>query len=359
MENKLEVNLDEKRKVIKTDSYAMSIGELVNMYKDGELILRPEYQRYFRWKNEQKSKLIESILIGLPLPTFFMAQDKNGLLEVVDGMQRLSTIFDFIGVLGEEHKSQAGYSVFDELSGGLYYLNEFSGKAWRDFTNRIQIDFKRSKIQIVIMLRETDSDAKFELFQRLNSGGTSISGQELRNAIMASESNEMLAWIDELASVEDFRSTCNLPDSSVASRYDMELVLRFIVFLSKYADEFKKFNSVDVFLTHILRNMIRDGVSIYKAEFDDLFKKTFTKIKETNLEKPFISSQGKFSIGRFEAIALGVAMNIEEIEATKLRDKIELLNDQDDFKDNIGAGINAKKRTLALAEFGNKYFSNI
>lgn len=74
----LESLLDTKKKDVKTDQYPMSIGEIVGMYQRGELILRPQYQRYFRWSREQKSKLVESILIGLPLPSFFMAQDESG-----------------------------------------------------------------------------------------------------------------------------------------------------------------------------------------------------------------------------------------------------------------------------------------
>jgi uncharacterized protein with ParB-like and HNH nuclease domain len=70
-EEALEDLLDLKKKDVKTDQYPMSIGEIVGMYQQGELILRPQYQRYFRWSDEQKSKLIESILIGLPLPSFF------------------------------------------------------------------------------------------------------------------------------------------------------------------------------------------------------------------------------------------------------------------------------------------------
>jgi hypothetical protein len=77
----LEGILDTVRKDVKTESYPMSIGELIGMYEKNEIILRPEYQRYFRWTKEQKSKLIETVLIGLPLPSFFMAQDENGTLD--------------------------------------------------------------------------------------------------------------------------------------------------------------------------------------------------------------------------------------------------------------------------------------
>ncbi len=112
--------LDKVRKDVKTESYSMSIGELIGMYEKDEIILKPEYQRYFRWTHEQKSKLIESVLIGLPLPSFFMAQDEKGSWEVVDGMQRLSTIFDFTGVLKESNKLQGHYERFENLSDDLF-----------------------------------------------------------------------------------------------------------------------------------------------------------------------------------------------------------------------------------------------
>lgn len=157
----LENVLDNARQTVKTDSYPMSLGELASMYERGEIILRPEYQRYFRWTSDQKSKLIESILIGLPLPSIFVSQDDNGNWEVVDGMQRLSTIFDFMDILNKKTTNNAFYKKFGEISDELYYLGDFSGKKWKDLGRRIQLDFKRTKIQITILLRETDLEAKF------------------------------------------------------------------------------------------------------------------------------------------------------------------------------------------------------
>ncbi len=82
-----------------TDGYAMSIGELVSNYKEGEIIINPNFQRKFRWSQYQRSKLIESILIGVPIPSVFVYQNKDGKWEVVDGVQRLSTIIEFMGEL--------------------------------------------------------------------------------------------------------------------------------------------------------------------------------------------------------------------------------------------------------------------
>jgi uncharacterized protein with ParB-like and HNH nuclease domain len=304
----LEGILDTARKDVKTESYPMSIGELVGMYEKDEIILRPEYQRYFRWTHEQKSKLIESVLIGLPLPSFFMAQDENGNWEVVDGMQRLSTILDFTGVLKDENKKQGNYERFDKLANDLFYLDGFADKGWDDFSRRIQLDVKRTKVQLTILLRETNLDAKFELFQRLNSGGTFISGQELRNAIMAGESPKMLAWFEELADDEAFVEVVGLSDKDKSTRYDMELVLRFMVFLSEHGSNLKDYKSIDVFLTHVLREFIKDKKFDYKGKkmlFENTFKKIYTVYGKDALRVKSSPGSGKFSISFFEAVALG------------------------------------------------------
>lgn len=98
----LQEEIDEKSKEIYTDGYPMSIGELISLYKDGELDIRPEFQRFYRWSLLQKSKLIESILLGIPIPSIFVSQRDDGVWDVVDGLQRLATIFEFVGILKDE-----------------------------------------------------------------------------------------------------------------------------------------------------------------------------------------------------------------------------------------------------------------
>src|SRR5687767_8500994 len=95
----LEGQIDEARRAISSDGYPMSIGELTNLYRDGELKIRPEFQRFFRWTELQKSRLVESLLLGIPLPSIFVAQTESGQWELVDGLQRVSTILQLQGEL--------------------------------------------------------------------------------------------------------------------------------------------------------------------------------------------------------------------------------------------------------------------
>ena len=359
-EEALEALLDTKKKDVKTDQYPMSIGEIVGNYQRGELILRPQYQRYFRWSDEQKSKLIESILIGLPLPSFFMAQDESGNWEVVDGMQRLSTIFDFMGELSGENVKQEGYKRFERLCDDLFYLDAFGGKSWGDLSRRIQLDFKRAKIQLIVLLRETSSDAKFELFQRLNSGGTAISGQELRNAILAGENNKFLKWLEELAKYDAFVKVTALSPHDMEIRYDMELVLRFLVLLSPYKNELKRFNSLDVYLTHVMREFLREKRFDYEGK-KTLFCETFNTILRIGgigaLRYKDVPGRGKFSISFFEAVALGIAQNIGNLPSDPiLKRKFNDVGKEKIYRDASASGKNTNTRIITLFELGGKYF---
>ncbi len=94
--------VEEQRKLVHTDGYPMSIGELASIYKEEELDLHPEFQRLFRWSIGQRSRLIESLLLGIPVPSIFVYQRESGVWDVIDGWQRLSTIFEFMGILRDE-----------------------------------------------------------------------------------------------------------------------------------------------------------------------------------------------------------------------------------------------------------------
>ena len=146
----LQGEIDTRRRAIKTDSYAMSLGELMNLYQSRELDLHPDFQRFFRWTDEQKTKLIESILLGIPLPPVFVSQRKDGVWDVIDGLQRLSAIFQFAGILQGENGTQSPSLKLKKAK----YLPSLEGKEWENSKDQDspdalapqqRIDIKRSK----------------------------------------------------------------------------------------------------------------------------------------------------------------------------------------------------------------------
>ena len=99
MTSRLETEITNGRLEIAADTISMSISELTNLYHEGVLVIRPEFQRLFRWSQEQKSRLVESVLLGIPLPSLFVSQSDEGKWELVDGLQRVSTLLELQGHL--------------------------------------------------------------------------------------------------------------------------------------------------------------------------------------------------------------------------------------------------------------------
>ena len=103
--------IETARTEIVSDGYEMSVGEILNLYRDNEITINPEYQRLFRWDESSKTRFIESLLLGIPIPPIFVFQEENGVWELIDGLQRLSTIFQFAGILRGERAAELGELV--------------------------------------------------------------------------------------------------------------------------------------------------------------------------------------------------------------------------------------------------------
>ncbi len=160
----LQSEIDKARAEIRTDGYPVSIGEWISIYERKELDIHPEFQRFFRWTPKQKSRLIESILLGIPIPQVFVAQRPDGVWDVVDGLQRLSTIFQFVGILRDENRAVLEPLTLESTA----YLPSLAGLRWQDddhpdqsLTNAQRLLIKRAKIDVSIILKESDEQTKF------------------------------------------------------------------------------------------------------------------------------------------------------------------------------------------------------
>jgi Protein of unknown function DUF262 len=123
----LQDQISSRAKEIHTDGYGMSIGEVMSMYKDGDLDIHPEFQRIFRWDMGQKSRLIESILLGIPIPPIFVSQRDDGIWDVIDGVQRLSTILQFVGI----YRDHLDKLTLAEPLLATEYLPDLEGYRWQ------------------------------------------------------------------------------------------------------------------------------------------------------------------------------------------------------------------------------------
>ncbi|WP_295168130.1 DUF262 domain-containing protein [uncultured Brevundimonas sp.] len=320
METPLELQLAKARQQIASDGYPMSVGELTNLYRDGELIIRPEFQRFFRWTQVQKARLVESLLLGIPLPSIFVAQTERGIWEVVDGLQRLSTIFELQGEL----RSSDGNLVPPLELKATKYLPDLEGKFWvaEDLSNSLtdaqRLDIKRSKIDIKIIKRESSTQTKFDLFQRLNSYGTQLNAQEMRSALLVAASPEFFSRVERLASLEDFRASVSLSEKQIEERYDLELVTRFLVLhnwpsLRMTATALRDLPQILDDASVELATSYPDGFEDLETVFEETFRIIAANGDEDALRRWDPAKQevrGPFLTSAFEIIALGLAYNI-------------------------------------------------
>jgi len=364
----LQSEIDKTRAEIRSDGYAVSIGEWMSIYERGELDIHPEFQRFFRWSLRQKSRLIESLLLGIPVPQIFVAQRADGIWDVVDGLQRLSTIFELAGILLDEKKGRLPPLTLE----GTTYLPSLAGRRWEDdshpdqslsSTQRLLI--KRAKINVSIILKESDEMAKYELFQRLNTGGSMLSDQEVRNSILVMMNLQLYKWLRELSRDPNFITCAALSDRAIDEQYDMELVSRFVVFRTMTPSALRRVGDVGEFLTDKAKVLAQDKSFDYKKE-EAAFRETFALLAKTLEDNSFRrydrSKQrfvGGFSVSAFEALAIGLGYNpkVASADPTRIEKGVKSMWHDKEFVDNSGSGIRASSRIPKIVPYGRALFT--
>lgn len=352
-------------KEFKTDGYPMSIGEIINLYENSEMVINPNFQRFFRWSQAQKTRFIESILLGIPTPAIFVYQRDDGVWELVDGLQRISTILEFVGKL----KDAQDVPVPPSALIGTKFLPSLDGVTWegaaqdaKPLPKPLQLDFKRSKIKVEIIQKESDANAKFEVFQRLNTGGTFLSEQEVRNCLLVMLNQPAFEWLEAASHFDKFEESLSLTDRAISERYDMELALKYFA-LSRYELGGK---DVSEFLTDSVEKLFVEQ-NIATASELARFKKLFTLLINATGESAFRKYsnqrfQGRFLDSAFEPIALGLGYNLDAYDENDpsdialVGDKIKSLWSIPEMLANVGSGSNAKIRIPRLVNLGRDHF---
>lgn len=241
-----------------------SIYELYRKYKKQQLVLEVDFQRNTVWGPKQKCELIESILMGLPLPIFYFKQQNNSTYVVVDGKQRLSTLFEFLN---------NGFTLKS-----LKILKFLNGKKFKDLTDELgiyQSQLEDYQVYSHVILPPTPDKILFDIFDRVNRGGTKLNKQEIRNALYHGRGLKMITAVTKS---EEFVKATRIEykkDSRMKGSY---LVTRFLAF-------YLLFNGL----------LDKDGKQYeYTGDLDDLIEVTLTKLNQTLLEE--LEQIGKFTI---------------------------------------------------------------
>lgn len=203
-ESEVELNEDDKRKLY-VDKVDKSTSDLFRMIVEGELNLQPDYQRRFVWDKKTMSKFIESLLLSIPIPTIFLAENSDDTFEVIDGQQRLTTIFAFMKsklVANEIEKLPYNLRELDVLAlNGLETLKQFNRKSYYDMVD-IQRKFNNVSLPVVIIKKDSTEDIKYDIFSRINSGSIKLNNQELLNVMYRGKLIESLNTASQQETVD-------------------------------------------------------------------------------------------------------------------------------------------------------------
>jgi hypothetical protein len=303
-ENGEELNLPVNQREVLTRPGEPEIRSLHDKAKRGKLILQPDFQRQYVWDRKKASRLVESVLLRVPLPIIYLSEQPDNKEYVIDGQQRLTSLFSFID----------GYFPNKEpfKLTGLTAYKELNKKGFPEIGEELQDRIQEYALRTVTLLKQSNADLKFEIFERLNTGSEPLKDMELRNCVYR---GSYIKLLKELAAEPDFRALLGLAAPDKRMR-DVELVLRFASFFHatylKYAPPMKRFYNHDMERwkeisdedATRLRNAFKNALALIRSLLGTQF--AFKRYYRGDNENP----NGRWEPKKFNASLFDVLMGV-------------------------------------------------
>ncbi len=301
---------------IRVDTKNFSLHQIYDMIRRGDINLTPDFQRNLVWDNQRKSRLIESILMRIPLPMFYFAQDEEGRISVVDGLQRLSTIRDFMDNKFQLRKLEY---LGEKCDGKIYTHNELK----KAIDAKYYRWFNMTQITVNVIDPSSPFKLKYDIFRRINTGGQPLNAQEIRNCL---SSDELRIALRKMANLPSFREATGYSIKDVRMEAQ-ELALRFIMFHRKYTAE-KTLNNysgnIESELNSLTETLSKDkkfDFSNYISLFDNAMKNAhhlFGRYSFRKCKVEHINSKAyRQLINKALFVSWGVLLS--EIDSSKLK----------------------------------------
>ena len=332
----ISAEIQKYRQEIKSERMDMSFGEIINMYRDKEIIISPEYQRAFRWDEQRQSDFIESILLGIPFPSIFVATNPDGKWELIDGLQRVSTVLSFFNELKDDEGNSYPKNGLKLVEGSML-------KGLKDITIdtlplEYKLQIKRTPCRVEIILKESEFKMRYELFKRLNTGGEGLSRQEIRNCIFRGLDSRYSEFIAELSKNNIFRDIVNISVSNEEKMYYEELVLRYLTLKNK-GTRYSQAN---------IQDYMDDYLESQCIEFDEvqmetdrvMFSNIMKILEELKDENIFKLGKRYFTTSMYDAIMLSLSdstVDLENVNINKIGEKIVILKESEAFNKYVGS----------------------
>jgi hypothetical protein len=347
LENKREMSEKEilqAANLVRFNVIDYSLEHLVNKVASGEYYV-PEYQREFTWDKNKKSKFIESVMIGLPIPFLFFWQDEDGHFEIVDGSQRLRTLEEFVN---KESK-------LSELN----ILTHSKGMKFKDFSGSRQRKFLSQSIRGILLGNDTSASTRTEMFSRINTGGSRANEAEVRRGSLPGLITDLIV---ELAENQKFVDMTPISKELVNKREREELVVRFLAYTSRY----DRSSENQLFIGY--KDRPREFIYSYLEEANKHAKKDQNIVSElrdsflqtmdfvgaafpNGFQKPSRAKQ--IPRARYEAIAIGSALAIQSDPAIleAIPDIREWLDSPEFIAATTSDGANTKSKLHGRIKF--------
>lgn len=337
IENLIE-NVDSQIIKIRTKSLDVSFNELFDMYQNGELVISPDYQRLFRWEEEKQSRFIESLILEMPVPPIFVIETGEGIYELIDGLQRISSYLHFRGerftrndIESEEDDNEDKENNHYLVLHGCDIVKDLNGLDFRNLPKALQIKIKRSFVRMEVIKKESETALKYHMFKRLNTGGELLSAQEIRNCTIRLLGADGINFIERCSQNSDFTNVISrIPSEKLNARYDQELVLRFFAIKN---DLVHYRHPVTEYLTQYLEKITTGEIAIDFEEEYRIFSSTFKLINQLFGPDAFSGKnasgtyKNEFVLYFFDGIAVPIATLIDSIDfsgdSVSIKRKIE------------------------------------
>lgn len=352
--------LESERSKLKIKDYTLSVSELSNLYISNELIIRPEYQRLFRWDRYKKSLLIESMLLGLPIPPLFIAENNDGTYELIDGLQRTATILSFLGNLRSTDSNNQKDSFALVSCNALKQLNECTFKNLPDL---IKLKFKRYRLTFVIIENDSAMAIKYDMFKRLNTNSEILSHQEMRNCIYRGSLNKVIV---EMAKNKQLRENIPLSNSQSDKMQYEEYLLKILAFSkSKILNKFIKNNKIfsdKQYLDYFMEESLSSNELNEKSLSEDFLSyiDVIGKLNKIAKNKIFNKYNKRFSPAHFDMLSNYIIKIItikhEEVDIKKVYENYtSFVEDKKIIAKLEDISKSSRKRTLERIELFNDY----
>lgn len=342
-DNLIDIQKKAKERTVRTQNIEYDLETLVKKIQKNIIKLNPEYQRKHRWSLGFSSRLIESLILNIPIPIVYISQDIDvdeeieddiARYSVIDGQQRLTAIYDFF---------KNKYALE-----GMEVLNELNGLKYSELPPFLIRRLEERSVKCLRIDSTIDTQVKYDIFERLNSGSVKLEAQELRNATCRGPFKTL---IKKLSKNTNFTELCNLePDSfKVKKMEDEELVLRFFALTYnkgyiEYKGQFKKFLTAKMeefnsFDEKTLEDMEKSFLKVFNVIRDKFGIMPFQKYRSVEGELKLMSN---FNAAVFDSIVVAVFLNIKSNKGSS-KDFQKLFHNENYFASIEGSVNDAKK----------------